>query len=197
MKKRSSFCLLYMERASAPTAEKERLTGIGWRSLSDMDGAADDMLFMEELLVYAILLYEGLVTENEYNKRLDELFLTTPENDDLLYLEWETDISKAIIYVRTHIDYKNLNLEQFGRILMSKLKVVYKNCPDIKYFASQMYRLWESLPGNIQNIEPFWTLCYADDPLAWGDEKQTRDIYEHMLRYYEGSNSLLRSGIMK
>lgn len=99
---------------------------------------------MEELLVYAILLYEGLVTENEYNKRLDELFLTTPENDDLLYLEWETDISKAIIYVRTHIDYKNLNLEQFGRILMSKLKVVYKNCLDIKYFASQMYRLWEA-----------------------------------------------------
>ena len=141
---------------------------------------------IEELLVYAILLYEGLVTENEYNKRLDELFLTTPENDDLLYLEWETDISKAIIYVMTHIDYKNLNLEQFGRILMSKLKVVYKNCPDIKYFASQMYRLWESFPGNIQNIEPFWTLCYADDPLSWGDEKQTRDIYEHMLSYYEG-----------
>lgn len=44
MKKRSGFCLLYMERASAPAAEKERLTGIGWRSSSDMDGAADDML---------------------------------------------------------------------------------------------------------------------------------------------------------
>lgn len=29
---------------SAPTAEKEQFTGIGWRSLSDMDGAADDML---------------------------------------------------------------------------------------------------------------------------------------------------------
>lgn len=69
---------------------------------------------MEELLVYAILLYEGLVTENEYNKRLDELFLNNPENDDLLYLEWETDIKKAIIYVRTHIDYKNLDLERFG-----------------------------------------------------------------------------------
>lgn len=143
---------------------------------------------MEELLVYTILLYEGLVTENEYNKRLDELFLNTPENDDLLYLEWETDISKAIIYVRTHIDYKKLNLEQFGRILMNKLKAVYENCLDIKYFASKMYSLWESLPGNIQNIEPFWALCYADDPLSWGDEKQTRDIYEHMLRYYEGSN---------
>ncbi len=46
---------------------------------------------MEELLVYAILLGEGLVTENEYNKRLDELFLSNPENDDFLYLEWETE----------------------------------------------------------------------------------------------------------
>lgn len=41
---------------------------------------------MEELLVYAILLYEKLVTENEYNKRLDALFLKHPDNDDLLYL---------------------------------------------------------------------------------------------------------------
>lgn len=54
---------------------------------------------MEELLVYAILLYEELVTENEYNKRLDELFLNNPENDDFLYLEWETDIKKAIISI--------------------------------------------------------------------------------------------------
>ena len=140
---------------------------------------------MEELLVYAILLYEGLVTENEYNKRLDELFLSTPENDHLLYLEWETDISKAIIYVRTHIDYKNLDYEQFGRILMGKLQTVYVNCPNIKCFASRMYSLWESLPGNIQDIEPFWTLCYADDPLSWGEEEQTRTIYEHMLNHYK------------
>ncbi len=139
---------------------------------------------MEELLVYAILLDEELVTENEYNKRLDESFLNNPENDDLLCLEWETDIKKAIIYVKTHIDYKNFDLERFGRILMSKLKMVYVNCSDIKCFASRMYSLWETLPGNIQDIEPFWTLCYADDPLSWGDEKQTRNIYEHMLSYY-------------
>ena len=34
-------------------------------------------------MIYAILLYEELATENEYNKRLNELFLSTPENDDL------------------------------------------------------------------------------------------------------------------
>ena len=139
---------------------------------------------MEELLVYAILLYEGLVTEIEYSKQLDKLFLNNPENDDLIYLEWETDIKKAIIYVRTHIDYKNLDIERFGRILMSKLKDTYVKYSDIKCFANRMYSLWESLPGNIQDVEPFWTLCYADDPLSWGDEKQTRIIYEHMLSYY-------------
>jgi len=140
---------------------------------------------MEELLVYAILLNEELVTENEYNERLDELFLNDPQNDDLLYLEWETDIKKAIIYVRTHIYYKNIDLELFGKILINKLKVVYVNCSDIKCFASRMYSLWNNLPENIQNIEPFWTLCYADEPLSWGDEEQTRNIYEHMLSYYK------------
>ena len=38
-----------MERASAPIAEKERLTGIGWRSSSDMDGAADDFIQVYQL----------------------------------------------------------------------------------------------------------------------------------------------------
>lgn len=144
---------------------------------------------MEELLVYAILLYEELITESEYSSRLDELFLSTPENEELLYLEWETDIKKAIIYIRTHMDYNNLDIERFGRVLMGKLKVIYGKCPDIRYFASRMYSLWESLPGNMQSIEPFWALCYADDPLSWGDEEQTRSIYEHMLSYYENIES--------
>ena len=144
---------------------------------------------MEELLVYALLLYQELVTETEYNKRLDEMFLNTPENNDLfndlLYLEYETDIKKAIVYVRTHINYNNMDINLFGKILMSKLKEVYKNYSDIREFAYRMYSLWEALPGNLQDIEPFWTLRYADDPLSWGDEGQTRNIYESMLCYYE------------
>ncbi len=132
---------------------------------------------MEELLVYAILPDEGLVTEDEYRKRLDELFSGTPENDQLLYLEWETDIKNAIVYMRTYIDYNNFDVAQFGTILMSKLKRIYENCLDIKFFAVPMYHLWEKLPGNIQDKEPFWALCYADDPLSWGGEEQSRNIY--------------------
>lgn len=139
---------------------------------------------MEELLVYAILLYEELITEDVYNKRLDELFLDNPENDDLLSLEWETNIENAVIYIRTHVDYKSIDYDEFGRILMSRLKVFYESCQDIKDFADRMYGLWESLPGNIQQIEPFFSLSYADEPLSWGDEEQTRGIYESMLNYY-------------
>ena len=76
--------------------------------------------------------------------------------------------------MRAHIDYTTFDYKQFGRILMNKLKTVYQNHTDIKDFASRMFGLWESLPGNIQNIEPFWILSYADDPLSWGDEEQTR-----------------------
>lgn len=140
---------------------------------------------MEELLVFALLLKVNMVTKDEYNKGLDELFLDNLENEDLLYLEWETDIKKAIAYIRTHIDYDVLDYEQFGRILMNRLKVYYKNCSDIMSFANRMYSLWESLPGNIQDKEPFFSLCYADDPLSWSDEEQTRNIYEYIMNYYK------------
>ena len=58
---------------------------------------------------------------------------------------------------------------------------------DIQRFGDIMYSLWESLPGDLQDKQPFWILCYADDPLSWGDEKQSREIYEEMLEYYETS----------
>ena len=143
---------------------------------------------MEELLTYAILLSEELGSESEYYKRLDELFLGNSESDDLLYLEWETDIKKAVIYMKTHIDYNNFDFNRFGKILMSKLEAIYTNCTDIKVFAKRMHSLWESLPENIQNIEPLQALCYADDSLSWGEEDQTKNIYEYVLNYYKDSH---------
>ena len=143
------------------------------------------MGIMEELLAYAILFCEGIiVTEDLYQKRLDELFLKNLDDEMLLDLEWETDIIKAVTYIKTNVNYQDINREAFGKALMEKLKEYYDNCADIEEFAGTMYGLWESLPGNIQKEEPFWTLSYADDPLSWGDEKQTRLIYEKMLNYY-------------
>ena len=50
---------------------------------------------MEELLAYTILRSEELISEDEYNKWLDELFLSHPENEELLCLEWQTDMKKG------------------------------------------------------------------------------------------------------
>lgn len=142
---------------------------------------------MEELLAYAILLYEGIVTEEEYQERLHALFLAHPDDRTLLDLECETNIQEAVIYIRTQLDYGYIGLhpETFGRTLMKKLKDCYDRCTDLRQFGSKMHSVWESLPGNLQNMEPFWSLCYADDPLSWGDEAQTRSLYGTMLSYYE------------
>lgn len=140
---------------------------------------------MEELLVYALLLDENIITEEEYNQRLNERFLDNSEDEHLLHLIWETDITNARIYIKTHIGDNAFDNKRFGRNLMNKLSVYYQNCPDIKRFANQMYRLWQNLPEVLQDKEPFFTLCYADDFLSWGDEAQTRNIYEKMLNYYK------------
>lgn len=140
---------------------------------------------MEELLVYALLLCEGLETENSYKTRLDELFLENPEDDTLLHLEWETDIKNAVIYIRSNFHYSSFDHKLFGKILMNKLGDCYYRCQNIREFGDRMFSLWENLPGIIQDEEPFHTLSYADDPLSYGDEKQSRELYENMLCYYK------------
>ncbi len=77
-----------------------------------------------------------------------------------------------------------MDFDRFGRALFGLLKPIY-NSKDIHEFGNAMYSLWESMAGNLQDMEPFWTLSYADDPLSWEDVEQTRKIYEEMLAYYD------------
>lgn len=140
---------------------------------------------MEELYIFALLLNEEIISKESYFRRLDTLFLDNPKNELLLHLEWETNISEAILYIKTQIDSNILDYELFGKILMEKIKTYYEHNPNIKIFADKMYRLWKSLPETLQKKEPFFALCYADDPLSWGDEEQTREIYKHMMNYYK------------
>ena len=92
---------------------------------------------MEELLAYAILLYEGIVTEEEYQERLHALFLAHPDDRTLLDLECETNIQEAVIYIRTRADYGYLGLhpETFGRALMEKLRDCYARCTDLRLYG--------------------------------------------------------------
>ena len=138
---------------------------------------------MEKLPVTAILFFHGLADENTYSSQLNECFLSDPSNDDYLYLEWENDIGKAVAYLRTHINPASFDRQKFGKFFLRKLQESYEHSPDIKVFAARMYGLWKSLPENLQNIEPFFALCYVDEPLEYGDEKQTRSIFEQIFRH--------------
>ena len=140
---------------------------------------------MEELLAYAILAYQEIIIKEVFQKKIDELFLKDYENKVLLNLECENDIKKQAAYIRENVDYNRFNYDKFGKALMCLIREYYTNCSDIEEFASHMYSLWESIPGYIQDREPFRILSYADDPLSWKDEEQSRKLYEDMLNYYE------------
>lgn len=143
---------------------------------------------MEELLAYAYLLGMDLIPEEIYEEKLNELFLEDPTDEDLLELEFlNRNRKETVIYIRTHINYNDMDIDKFGRMLFTLLRPIYASM-DIHRFGSVMYSLWEGLPGNLQSIKPFWTLSYADDPLSWGDVKQSREIYEEMLNYYEADS---------
>lgn len=139
---------------------------------------------MEELLAYALLYCESIVQEEEYEKKLNELFEKNPENDLLLELEFMPDMKENILYLRAHMDYNKLSHSRFGQALMEKLKPYYE-CVGLRGFADAMWLLWKSLPDSLQDEEPFHTMSYADDPLSWGDVQQAMELYEYVLHYYD------------
>lgn len=142
---------------------------------------------VERLLSYATLLSTGLMSKNDYNNILDTLFLATPEDALVLDLEYvSSDINKTISIIQCYCSEHRIDDAVFGRYLMNRLKkAYYDSSMDINDFARKAYTLWQALPSTIQSDKPFHTMCYADEPLSWGDENQTREMYEKMLRFYD------------
>ena len=140
---------------------------------------------MNELLAYAILLCEGIVSDDVFNRRLDEIFLENPNDEVLLELECMGNSEKALASVMARFDYGRFDSVQFGRTMMKELKEYCRLCGVTERFGRKMYLLWEILPSCIQNEEPFSILTYADDPLSCGDERQSREIYGKAFGYYD------------
>ena len=140
---------------------------------------------MVKLYALALLLCEGFDVEKEYQNVLDELFLNNPDNQDLLELEeMSGNIKSSVSHVLlSKTDEWEINYDLFGKYLMKMAKFCYEKT-ELKLFAKRMYFLWQKLPSCIQEEEPFFTLCFAGDPLSYGDTKQTRELYENMFDYY-------------
>lgn len=140
---------------------------------------------MEEFLAYAYLLGEGLIEFNVYENRLNEMFENDTENEDLIELEYlSSSLKETIIYIRAHTNYNTMDINKFGKKLFELLKPIY-NTMDIETFAKAMNSLWHGLADNMQDIDPFWMLSYADEPLSWGDKEQTRELFEKAITYYD------------
>lgn len=140
---------------------------------------------MEELLVYAVLICAGFNFEYEYGKKLNELFMQNPSDDELLELECKNSVKDAVLYIMSHYVSNDLScdIDLFGKFLMRKLNMIYCES-DIRDFAEKSYHLWKILPLNIQHKEPFIVLSYADEPLSWGDEPQSKELFESMFNFY-------------
>ena len=136
-------------------------------------------------MAYVILLGEGFEIGGLYEQRLDELFLASPEDRNLLELELLSGNKKASsIYIRTHVDCRALDRRRFGRALMDVLKSIYESV-DVQTFAFRAFSVWEGLPGNLQEEEPFRALSLGDYPEAREEEGYMREVYRWMLTFYD------------
>ena len=140
----------------------------------------------ENLMAQSLLFNAGLASKEELLHEIDSEFIGTPDSDILFDLEWcFSDVNKIISTIRRYAEEFKIDYDVLGRVLIIKLSTIYSNGGiGIHEFGSKVYSIWSLLPESIKLVEPFWTMSYADDPLSWGEEKQTRNLYEKMFKFY-------------
>lgn len=143
---------------------------------------------MERLAALCCLWRFGIGTKADYMIELNRLFLENSEDDFLLELEGLGDDSAAALTKLSPLVKGSSNVDVFGKELLSGLEKFYsKNCnslSSLEEFGKMCYGMWKSFPANIDD-QPFLTLAYADDPLSWGNEKQSRELYQAAFDYYK------------
>ena len=144
---------------------------------------------MENLICKSLLWKIGLTMGEDYNKSLDEVFLKNSENHILLELECcssDCDATFDILQRYWKYECKDFSVDTFGKCLLEDLKEIYQsNILSIEDYGRKCYSLWKQLPSELHLEEPFHILSYADDPLSWNDEGQTRRLYEEFFNFYK------------
>ena len=148
---------------------------------------------MEELYAELLLWYGGFHSPDRYNAMLDAKFLSDSENGMYLDLEeYSSDLLGSMGRFTRYWGYEceDFHSDLFGKQLFSGLKAAYDtNTIELSNFGDRCYKLWRMLPDCIRETVPFETLGYADEPLSWGDEAQTRQLYENEFAFYDDENS--------
>lgn len=144
---------------------------------------------MERLYAEFLLWKHGFYSRKRYEELLNDKFLSDLNNNFLLELEeCSTNAINTSRYFMRYWTYEEHELDAylFGKHLFSSLNLAYNaTVISIEDFGKRCYLLWQDFPPHLNQIEPFWTLCYADDPLSWGDEAQARSLYEKAFIFYD------------
>ena len=142
----------------------------------------------QSLLPYAYVMKAGLDAEkiyaDEYANALDAVLEKHPDNRFLRELECIDGAEQSAEFILSECEHAIVSPDDFGKGFLQLLRSVYQDT-ELSAFSKSMYELWGKLPDGVMNIEPFITLNYADDPLSYGDEAQTRRIYERLFEYYD------------
>ncbi len=143
---------------------------------------------MEDLYAEFLLGLHGFNSEERYEALLNETFLNDPNNGFLLEPEacsHDFRSTKGCFMRYWGDSCAGINADTFGKRLFAGLESVYNaNAFSIADFGKHCTLLWQDIPSELAQTEPFWTLCYADDALSWGDEVQTRTLYEKAFSFY-------------
>ena len=144
---------------------------------------------MERLICKSLLWKIGLTMGDDYNKTLDEMFLANSDNDMLLELEScssDCDATFDILQRFWKYECNDFSVDTFGKCLLEDLIIIYfSNIFSIEDYAKKCSSLWQHFPNEVNTIEPFHTLSYADEPLSWNDENQTQKLYEELFEFYK------------
>ncbi len=148
------------------------------------------MYYLEKLYAEALLWCFGFKSGEEYQSLLNECFTRNSADDIFFQLEQcSSDLNDTMSIFFRFYEYDSnapFNVDEFGMCLFDGLNQAYdSNVFGIDVFGERCYALWNRLPSSLHQIEPFWTLSYADDCLSYNDESQTRKLYEDAFLYYK------------
>lgn len=151
---------------------------------------------MKKLTALLLLYLSGLGAEKPYFEELDRQFLERPDDAFLFELgDCLNDLRRHWALLRRRFEFglgKGFDLNLFGGELSRGVEGFFDENVGtgkmtLKKFGELGYKLWLLLSDMNFDVhgDPFVILCYADEPLDYGDERQSLGLYRYFFDFYK------------
>lgn len=149
----------------------------------------ENRINFEMLYFYYLSLKTGLISLNDYDKRLNDFFLTYDDQESILLdLQFCTEnLEKTISTLDTYLFDKigQLDFQKVWIILINEIKKQYNKDPSaLKELTHKLYVIWTLLPSEVAEKAPFIKLNSIDDSWSWDGKEKVIDDINWLLKYY-------------